>query len=1061
VSGDNLGLIGQTLGEYQIHAELGRGGMAVVYKGYDPSLERWVAIKTLPQESSGDRDLVSRFGREAKAMGALNHTNIVQIIGSGVDRGLHYFVMEFVEGPSLQDLLKQEQLSMDLMFDIATQVCDGLEYAHKKGIVHRDIKPGNVLYEAGTGLAKIADFGIARLTHKPEEMITLTATNVGMGTVNYMAPEQKTDAANVDHRADIYSLGVVVYEMFTGRLPMGRFKLPSQLNSKLPRGLDEIVTRSLEPDPVDRYGAMSELRAGLVSAQASAGGGTLIRSVRDAAERTLTAMVGGGGSKVAALLGCFVLLGGLAGGGYAVKRFVIDAEQVATKTEDPPAKTEDPPAKTEDPPAKTEDPPAKTEDPPAKTEDPPAKTEDPPAKTEAPPAKTEDPPAKTEDPPAKTEDPPAKTEDPPAKTEDPPAKTEDPPAKTEDTPAKTEDPPAKTEDPPAKTEDPPAKTEDPPAKTEDPPAKTEDPPAKTEDPVEPKETPIAAVDAEVAKRAEKIRRERSELERQIGVWKRIASPWLGSKTFAAAKADLVQQGQDAATLTRLESANRDLPPHVAGALKQLLERRLKSLSELTELPELAAWADQQLLTLKGEATGGLDPKAQARRTILYLQESQSQEVTARRAQAASALRLARTRVSKTELAPVLQRFRVAEKDIAAGDLKAAAQALRTAHASAMALVPKPPLALAPRYMRSVSSVWPGIFQVTAISAVGGSGPETSGDRFVAIGYRQRSKTRALLVGDCQGPAIAGRDPVDLGEHAFTVAVEGVENDRSFSCYVGEQDVTGFEAPRIRKLNVNFAGQVHPSELKKRPYLEFPKSAGRLHDLAVMHDGTLAVLLSEEVLLYRGTRRIRQIPLRSGQGGLSTDTSKKVRQIGVLRLPRRIVALADGTLIISGLKPAGNATWFFESRAINGRISAQWQFSVTVIPPPGAGEVQIHEVEGRRPSPSALIPVAGGVVGVDHGANPKRLMTNLKKWGRPKANFFRQTKGRLAPLDVLIPGSQTPYLALDGIVTGKSFVVLGLGSPTSHLGGDLESYLRAWDPEGRNMLYVYQSSGGGR
>ena len=194
MSGDNLGLIGQTLGEYQIHDELGRGGMAVVYKAYDPSLERWVAIKTLPAESSSDRDLVSRFGREAKAMGALNHTNIVQIIGSGEDRGLHYFVMEFVEGPSLQELLKQEVLSMDLMFDIATQVCDGLEYAHKKGIVHRDIKPGNVLYEQSTGLAKIADFGIARLTHKPEEMITLTATNVGMGTVNYMSPEQKTDA---------------------------------------------------------------------------------------------------------------------------------------------------------------------------------------------------------------------------------------------------------------------------------------------------------------------------------------------------------------------------------------------------------------------------------------------------------------------------------------------------------------------------------------------------------------------------------------------------------------------------------------------------------------------------------------------------------------------------------------------------------------------------------------------------------------------------------------------------------------------------------------------------
>ena len=395
MSWDANALIGQQLGQFQIKDELGRGGMAVVYKGYQPSLDRWVAIKTLPTESAGNRDMVSRFHREAEAMVALNHTNIVQIIDKGEEGGLYYFAMEFVDGPSLQDLLKQEQMSMDLLFDVACQVCDGLEYAHRKGIVHRDMNPGNVLYEQATGLAKIADFGIARLTKKPEEMITLTATNVGMGTMNYMAPEQKTDAASVDHRADIYSVGVMIYEMFTGKLPMGRFKMPTQLNPQLPRKLDEIVTKCLDANPEDRYDDIGQLKADLEQARQSSGGGTLMRSVRDAAERTLTAMGGGSGGGKVVLFGCFVLLvGALVGGAYGVK-VMIDGQKpdpdVATSTEDPKTegpKTEGP--KTEAPKTeaspKTEAP--KTEDP--KTEDP--KTEDP--KTEAP--KTEDP--KTEDP---------------------------------------------------------------------------------------------------------------------------------------------------------------------------------------------------------------------------------------------------------------------------------------------------------------------------------------------------------------------------------------------------------------------------------------------------------------------------------------------------------------------------------------------------------------------------------------------------------------------------------------------------------------------------------------
>ncbi|RMG14119.1 MAG: serine/threonine protein kinase, partial [Planctomycetota bacterium] len=315
-------LIGKQLGQFQIKEELGRGGMAVVYKGYQPSLDRWVAIKTLPRDFAGNREMVSRFHREAEAMVSLNHTNIVQIIDKGEDQGYYFFAMEFVEGPTLKELLKQGTLRVHLLYDIAIQVAEGLAYAHKKGIVHRDIKPANIFWEESTSLAKIGDFGIARLTEKPLEMITLTAANVGMGTMNYMAPEQKTDAASVDHRADIYSLGVMLYEMFTGRLPMGRFKAPSEHTPGLPKKLDEIVARCLEADPQDRYASMEELRDDLLAAKAATPDTTLVASGRDGSERTLT-RVGSQGrpSVLTAVLGLLLLAlgGGLAGAYFAWK----------------------------------------------------------------------------------------------------------------------------------------------------------------------------------------------------------------------------------------------------------------------------------------------------------------------------------------------------------------------------------------------------------------------------------------------------------------------------------------------------------------------------------------------------------------------------------------------------------------------------------------------------------------------------------------------------------------------------------------------------------------------
>ncbi|HZV03288.1 MAG TPA: protein kinase [Planctomycetota bacterium] len=312
-------LVGGTLGQFEVKSEIARGGMGVVYKGYQPSLDRWVAIKTLPMDLAGDRELVSRFQREAKAMAALQGSNnIVQVIDSGQDQGQYYMAMEYVEGPSVKDLLKSETIDSDKLFDVLTQTCDGLDYAHKKGLVHRDIKPANLLYEEKTGIVKIADFGIAHFSKKDEEMLTLTADNVGMGTMNYMSPEQKINAKSVDHKADIYALGVIVYEAFTGKLPLGKFKLPSEINPKLPRELDAIVQKCLEAEPKDRYGSCAELKAVLLQARAATKEKTLRRTMREAIDRTLTA-ISPNRTVGIAVLGCLFLLVagvGLGGGGY-------------------------------------------------------------------------------------------------------------------------------------------------------------------------------------------------------------------------------------------------------------------------------------------------------------------------------------------------------------------------------------------------------------------------------------------------------------------------------------------------------------------------------------------------------------------------------------------------------------------------------------------------------------------------------------------------------------------------------------------------------------------------
>jgi len=216
---------GTQLGPYQIIAPLGAGGMGEVYRATDSRLGRDVAVKILPEAFARDTDRVARFGREAKVLASLNHTNIASIYGLEESNGARALVMELVEGPTLSERVKQGPLSLDEALPIAKQIAEGLEYAHERGIIHRDLKPANVKVTAD-GQVKILDFGLAKaLEEEPGEAelqnsptLSAAATRAGvlLGTALYMSPEQARGKC-VDRRADIWAFGCVLYEMLAGR----------------------------------------------------------------------------------------------------------------------------------------------------------------------------------------------------------------------------------------------------------------------------------------------------------------------------------------------------------------------------------------------------------------------------------------------------------------------------------------------------------------------------------------------------------------------------------------------------------------------------------------------------------------------------------------------------------------------------------------------------------------------------------------------------------------------------------------------------------------------------
>ena len=264
-------------GRYRIERELGRGGMAKVFLGTDTVLGRTVAVKILAPQYADDDSFVQRFRREAQAAASITHPNIVSVFDTGSDDGVHFIVMEYVEGRTLAEILAGGgRILPDRAIDIAIDVDRALEAAHARGVIHRDIKPGNIMLDP-RGDVKVTDFGIARVTTTAD---TVAQTAAIMGTAAYLSPEQAQGLPN-DGRSDIYSLGCVLYEMVTGRPPfLGDSPVavaskqvleqpvpPSRLNPDITADLDAVILRTLAKNPANRYQSADEMRADLERAK--------------------------------------------------------------------------------------------------------------------------------------------------------------------------------------------------------------------------------------------------------------------------------------------------------------------------------------------------------------------------------------------------------------------------------------------------------------------------------------------------------------------------------------------------------------------------------------------------------------------------------------------------------------------------------------------------------------------------------------------------------------------------------------------------------------------------
>jgi Tol biopolymer transport system component/predicted Ser/Thr protein kinase len=433
-----MDLIGKTLRNYQIMEELGRGGMAVVYKAYQPSLNRYVALKVLPPQLGFDQEFVERFQREARAAAGLGHPNIVVVFDVGQEEGVHYIVMEYLEGRTLKEVIEQESpMPPKRVQGIVSQIGAALDYAHRRGFIHRDVKPANIFVGEGDRVT-LTDFGIAKAASEAQQ---LTRTGILMGTPEYMSPEQAS-GSKVDHRTDLYALGVVLYQMVVGQAPFRGTTPhatlhaviyeapppPRELNPSVTPALESVVMKAVAKQPGARFQTGAEMTSALQAALSGRGAVAAVPppSGRPARPETVAARQEAQPSRkgspviwilvaIAAVLvlvlgGLFLLLGGNGDSGTSLPN---ETEGVVWQTPTPvptlesggtavgptvtvPAPTDTEPVPTVAPPTPEDTPaaPSHTAAPPGDTPVPPTETPIPPTDTPIPPTDTPVPPTK-------------------------------------------------------------------------------------------------------------------------------------------------------------------------------------------------------------------------------------------------------------------------------------------------------------------------------------------------------------------------------------------------------------------------------------------------------------------------------------------------------------------------------------------------------------------------------------------------------------------------------------------------------------------------------------------